>query len=186
MRCYHTGHHKLPDPDIRIGRKNADFGQGFYLSPSDAFAGKWVRERKDLEAYVNAYELDLSGLRVLQLQRDEAWFDYLFRNRAGLPDRHGEYDLILGPIANDTIYNTFGVFTSGLLPKEQVLSLLQIGPCYEQIVVKTERARRQLRWLSSRRLDPSELSSLRESLLREEVQYQQALAAAFEAFESEG
>ena len=147
MRCYHTGHHELRDPDIRIGRTNADFGQGFYLSPSDAFAGKWVREQKDLEAFVNTYELDLSGLRVLRLQRDADWFDYIFRNRAGLSDRYGEYDVIVGPIANDTIYNTFGVFTSGLLPKEQVLSLLQIGPSFEQIVIKTDRAHDQLRWL---------------------------------------
>lgn len=183
MRCYHTGHHELRNPDIRIGRKNADFGQGFYLSPSDAFAGKWVREQRDLEAYVNTYELDLSGLKVLRLQRNETWFDYIFRNRAGLSDRYGEYDLILGPIANDTIYTTFGVFTSGLLPKEQVLSLLQIGPSYEQIVIKTDRARRQLRWLSSRTLDASELSDMRESLLREEAQYQQALADAFSRFE---
>jgi len=183
MRCYHTGHHELRDPDIRIGRKNADFGQGFYLSPSDAFAGKWVREQRDLEAFVNTYELDLSGLKVLRLQRDETWFDYIFRNRAGLSDRYGEYDVIVGPIANDTIYNTFGVFTSGLLPKEQVLSLLQIGPSFEQIVVKTDRACRQLRWLSSRTLDASALSSLRESLLREEAQYQEALAAAFSRFE---
>ena len=183
MRCYHTGHRELRDPDIRIGRTNADFGQGFYLSPSEAFAGKWVREQKDLEAFVNTYELDLSGLRVLRLQRDADWFDYIFRNRAGLSDRYGEYDVIVGPIANDTIYNTFGVFTSGLLPKEQVLALLQIGPSFEQIVVKTDRARGQLRWLSSRTLDASELSSLRESLLREEAQYQQALAYAFSRFE---
>ena len=41
----------------------------------------------------------------------------------------------------------------------------------------------QLRWLSSRTLDASELSSLRESLLREEAQYQEALADAFSRFE---
>ena len=47
MLVYHTGHHELPDPDIRIGRKYADFGQGFYLSASDEFAGRWVREQKE-------------------------------------------------------------------------------------------------------------------------------------------
>ena len=29
---YHTGFSAIPSPDIRYGRKNADFGQGFYLS----------------------------------------------------------------------------------------------------------------------------------------------------------
>ena len=183
MRCYHTGHHELRDPDIRIGRRNADFGQGFYLSPNDAFAGKWVREQRDLDAFVNTYELDPEGLQVLRLQRDEDWYDYIFRNRAGLPDRYGEYDVIIGPIANDTIYNTFGVFTSGLLPREQALALLQLGPGYEQIAVKTDKARRQLRWLSARTPDASELSEMRASLLREEENYQRMLSEAFAKYE---
>ena len=41
----------------------------------------------------------------------------------------------------------------------------------------------QLRWLSSRTLDATELSVMRETLLREEAQYQQALAYAFSRFE---
>lgn len=186
MRCYHTGHHELRDPDIRIGRKNADFGQGFYLSPSDAFAGMWVREQKDLTAWVNAYELDLSGLKVLRLERDKTWFEYISRNRAGLSDRHGEYDVIIGPIANDTIYNTFGIFTSGLLPRDLALPLLQLGHCYEQIAVRTDKARRQLRWLSARTLERDELSSLRAALLREEEQYQTMLAEAYSKLAPEG
>lgn len=184
MLLYHAGHHRLPEPDIRIGRKNADFGQGFYLSPSDEFAGKWVREQKNERAWVNAYELDLSGLRVRRLRRDEDWFDYIFRNRSGLPDRYGEDDVIIGPIANDTIYNTLGIFTSGLLPKEQALSLLQIGPAYEQIAIKTDRARAQLRWFSARELEEDEVAAMRALLLREEAEYQQALAEAFAAWDS--
>ena len=37
LRLYHTGFHELRAPDITVGRKNADFGRGFYLSGSDAF-----------------------------------------------------------------------------------------------------------------------------------------------------
>jgi hypothetical protein len=32
MLLYHTGFDEIKHPDIHIGRKNADFGQGFYLS----------------------------------------------------------------------------------------------------------------------------------------------------------
>lgn len=186
MRLYHTGHHELRDPDIHIGRKNADFGQGFYLSPDDAFAGKWVREQKEQEAFVNAYELETEGLRVRRLKRDGEWFRYLSRNRAGLPDLWWEDDVIIGPIANDTIYNTLGIFTSGLLPEEQMLALLQIGPAFEQIVIKTDRARRNLRWLSSRVLSHEEIAGLRRVLVEEEEAYQTALAMAFAGMEDEG
>lgn len=183
MLLYHAGHHRLPNPDIRIGRKNADFGQGFYLSPGEEFLGKWLREHKDEHAWVNVYELDLSGLRVRHLHRDGEWYDTIRRNRAGLPGPWGEEDVIIGPIANDTVYNTYGIFTSGLLPKAQALALLRIGPEYEQVAVKTDRARAQLRWLSARELEQGELAALRAQLLREEAEYQQALAEAYARLE---
>jgi len=40
MRVYHTGYHERREVDVHAGRQNADFGQGFYLSDSDAFAGR--------------------------------------------------------------------------------------------------------------------------------------------------
>ena len=180
MLVYHTGHHELPEPDIRIGRKNADFGQGFYLSASDEFAGKWVREQKEQAAFVNRYELALDGLSVRRLERNEDWFDYIFRNRAGYADRYAEDDVIIGPIANDTIYDTLGLLTSGLLDDALALRLLRLGPSFEQIVIKTDKARSQLRFLSSRRLSTAELREMREALLQEEEAYQRMLGEAFD------
>ena len=86
LHLYHTGFHELRSPDITVGRKNADFGQGFYLSANDAFAGKWARESRGRQVYVNAYELDLSGLTLLRFGRDAGWFDYIFQNRRAMPD----------------------------------------------------------------------------------------------------
>ena len=39
--------------------------------------------------YVNAYELDLAGLKVLRFGRDADWFDYIFQNRRTLS--HAEF-----------------------------------------------------------------------------------------------
>ena len=183
MLLYHTGYHEIREPDLQRGRKNADFGQGFYLSPNGEFAGKWAKERKDASTFVNAYELELEGLEVLRFSRDEDWFTYIFRNRAGYGDSHPEADVIIGPIANDTIYDTLGILTSGFLSKEQALRLLQIGPDYEQIAVKTVKAATQLRWLSARTLESGELARFREQVLREEEAYQRLLAETLEHME---
>ena len=43
MRLYHTGAVEIREPDILRGRKNADFGQGFYLTPDMEFARRWAR-----------------------------------------------------------------------------------------------------------------------------------------------
>ena len=42
MRLYHTSDREIPRPDLARGRKNADFGQGFYLSPDREFAFRWA------------------------------------------------------------------------------------------------------------------------------------------------
>ena len=39
MLLYHTGYQEIASPDVHYGRKNADFGQGFYLTANEAFAG---------------------------------------------------------------------------------------------------------------------------------------------------
>ena len=173
---YHTGFAEIRQPDIRYGRKNADFGQGFYLSDDGEFSRRWARTRKGCDTIVNAYALSLEGLRVKRFLRDAAWYDYIFANRAGRADSLAEYDVIVGPIANDTLYDTWGILTSGLLKREVSLRLLCGGPEYAQTVIKTERAAAQLFWRSAYTLSPEELEAGRAAVRREEAAYQAFIA----------
>jgi len=75
--------------------------------------------------------------------------------------------VITGPIANDTLYDTWGILTSGMLSRAQALSLLTIGPQYEQTVIKTEKALSALHWLSSEIIDRERIKESR-TLVREE------------------
>ena len=139
-----------------------------------------MRERKDAVIHVNAYELNLAGLQVLRFTRDKDWLDYILRNRAGYADAHPETDVIIGPIANDAIYDTLGILTSGVLTREQSLELLRIGPAFEQTVIKTEKAAAQLRWLSAHTLAHGEAARFRHRVQQEEADYQTLLAKALE------
>lgn len=47
-RLYHVGFDEIRQRDLRRERKNADFGQGFYLSDNEDFSRRWARERKGL------------------------------------------------------------------------------------------------------------------------------------------
>ena len=143
MKLYHTGTVEIPVPDIRHGRVNADFGQGFYLTPDADFTYRWARK----DAVVNEYELDLTGLAVHRFERGEAWFDYIFHNRRARDTVKA--DVVIGPIANDTIFDTFGIISSGYLKVEDALSLLMIGPEYTQVAIKTEKAVKQLKWITA-------------------------------------
>ena len=175
MILYHSGFQKIIRPDIHYGRKNADFGQGFYLTPDPDFAYRWAKERKGQETIVNIYELDITNLLVHHFARNREWFEYIFSNRSGKPDTL-DADLIIGPVANDTIYDTFGIITSGFLSPNVALQLLLIGPEYQQIVVKSEKAAEKLTWLSCETLSGEQLADFKTTVAREEKDYQEKFA----------
>ncbi len=170
---FHTGLDRIPAPDIYHGRKNADFAQGFYLSDSEEFSKRWARQRKGCSTWLNRYELDTDGLDVKTFSRDEEWFGYIYSNRSGQQDKLAGYDVIIGPIANDTIYDTWGVTTSGFLKRGQALQLLLIGPQYMQTVIKTEKAAAALRFISADILDSAVISRYRETVREEEKAFQE-------------
>ena len=176
---YHAGFKIIKEPDIHYGRKNADFGQGFYATEEEEFAYRWARERKGEQTIVNTYELDTTGLAVHRFNRDSEWFGYIYGNRNRKEDGLAA-DVIIGPIANDTIYNTFGVITSGFLKPEDAMKLLLIGPEYYQVAIKTEKAAAQLRWLSSKELSRNEIAKYRETVNAEEKEYQELFARELE------
>ena len=172
MILYHTSMTEIPVPDIRRGRKNADFGQGFYLTPDEDFSYRWAWK----DAVVNRYELDLTGLRVKTFSRSEEWFEYIFLNRRAKDTI--DADVVIGPISNDTIFETFGIITSGFLKPEEALQLLMIGPEYTQAAIKTQRAADRLKWTGSEKITGME--KYRDSLKKEQDEYQEQFAAVME------
>ncbi len=179
MLLYHAGFKTIEKPDIHYGRKNADFGQGFYLTPEEEFAHRWAGERKGEETVVNTYELALDGLVIKQFDRDREWFEYIYGNRNGKSDEL-KSDVIIGPIANDIIYNTNGIVTSGFLKPEEAMQILMVGPEYRQITIKTEKAVGQLKWLESKVLSHEEIMGYKKTLMAEETEYQKLLAEKLE------
>ena len=82
--------------------------------------------------------------------------------------------MVIGPIANDTIFNTMGILSSGFLSPEEALELLRVGPAYTQVALKTEQAAARLRFLSA---EP--IARLEEGLRRrEQEEYLRAVGEA--------
>ncbi|MCR5153864.1 MAG: DUF3990 domain-containing protein [Lachnospiraceae bacterium] len=170
MKLYHTGKEEIRQPDLDHGRKNADFGPGFYLTPDKDFAFRWAGKG----AVINEYEFDEEGLTAKTFERDLSWFNYIFANRKGKDLEEADY--VKGPIANDTIYDTLGVLTSGLLSSEEALKILLIGPCYIQVAIKSQKALSKLKWLKSEEIkDHGKYAVL---LKEEQERYQNTLAEA--------
>ena len=160
MILYHVSDREIRCPDIRHGRKNADFGQGFYLTCDREFACRWAGEN----AVVNIYEFDETGLDIRRFDRGVDWFRYIFDNRR-LRDGLSA-DAVIGPISNDTLFDTLGLFSSGFLKPEEALRLLSVGPEYTQAALKTEKAVSRLKFIRSEgiaRTDAGTLKTEREA-----------------------
>lgn len=179
MRLYHIGFEEIRIPDVHYGRKNADFGQGFYLTDDKEFSYRWAKEKKGVDTILNIYELKLDGLTVRELKRDMNWTEYIYQNRTKIEDKYAE-DVIIGPIANDIIYDVMGITTSGMIPRDIAMSLLLIGPEYKQIVLKTEKAVGNLKWISSEVLSKDTLEKYHSKMQVEEEAYQELFSSELE------
>lgn len=177
MILYHTSQVEIPVPDIHHGRANADFGQGFYLTPDYDFTYHWAWQ----DAVVNRYELELEGLRVHTFSRSEEWFEYIFRNRRA--EDTLDADVVIGPIANDTIFDTFGIISSGYLTSKEALQLLMIGPEYIQVAVKTQKAADHLKWIGADQV--TDVKEYKEQLKIEQEKYQAQFAMTMEKLREE-
>lgn len=176
MILYHTSDREIVSPDIHHGRKNADFGWGFYLTPDRDFTYRWARKN----AIVNIYELDETGLDIHRFSRDISWFQYIINNRK-VRDTLAA-DVIIGPIANDTIFDTLGIMGSGFLNPDDALKLLMIGPEYTQIAIKTEKAAKQLCFIRSEMIEAMNSEQVRE----EQEIYQKMFAKELESIMGAG
>ena len=182
LTLYHSGYQEIRSPDVHYGRRNADFGQGFYLTEDRDFACIWAREKKGSDIILNQYELDCDDLLIHRFGREEDWYEYILENRTGKPDRYRDFDVIIGPIANDTIYDTSGIIFSGFLSKEEALTLLRLGPQYTQITLKTERAVSHLSWKNACIISPEEAREYRKTAEEKEKAFQKMFAETMLSF----
>ncbi len=131
MIVYHGSIAKIEHPLVDIGRKNLDFGQGFYVTDILDQATLWasrLAERKGTPAIVNVYELNIE--RVQQQFRyfcfgayDEQWLQFILDCRQG-GEGWRQYDVIEGGVANDRVIDTIEAYMAGLMPLSYALTEL--------------------------------------------------------------
>ena len=125
-------------------------------------------------AVLNEYELDESGLSVHRFTRGVDWVGYIFDNRRAKDGLAA--DVVMGPIANDTIFDTLGIMSSGYLEPADALALLMIGPEYTQVAIKTQEALENLHFIGSERLEKISADQLKE----EQEAFQEAFSQGIE------
>lgn len=156
MIVYHGSNMIVERPRLIHQNRTLDFGYGFYttINQNQAvnFAGKVTDRRESGFPCVSMYEVpELEELRskykVLNFPApDEDWLDFVIANRNG--SYKGEhYDIVFGPVANDTIYRTFIAYEEGILTKEETIARLKVKKLYDQMTFTTEAALKELKYI---------------------------------------
>ena len=144
MQLYHGSNAAVKEPHLLAGRRNLDFGQGFYTTSDFEQAAAWARRKVMLRGVggpvVTCYEVDensLSQLRTLRFEKaDRAWLDYIVGYRRGiaLPD---DYELVIGPVANDQTTQTLTLYLDGYINADNALDRLLTQRLKDQYAFRT-------------------------------------------------
>ena len=135
---YHGSPHIVETPEIRITKFNKDFYFGFYCTVMKEQAERWAT-RFGKDGYINIYEyIGNPDLRVLKFDKmTEEWLDFIVACRLG---KSHDYDIVEGPMADDTIYNYVQGFMDGKYSRTVFWELAKFKHPTHQISFHTARA----------------------------------------------
>ncbi len=145
MTVYHGGYTKIEKPEIIKGRNTKDFGEGFYCTIIREQAERWARRYNS--PTVNTYTVRLdTRLNILEFKEmTEEWLDFIVDCRHGKPHN---YDIVIGAMANDQIYNYIADYIDGVITREQFWILAKFKYPTHQITFCSDEALKCLEFVS--------------------------------------
>lgn len=130
MIVYHGSLEEVVSPDVYHSRDNVDFGKGFYLTPIKEQAEKWAMQFKIRKGcgVVSKYEFDIENCKnTFQISEfeeyTEEWLDFITACRS-VTDK-STYDVVIGGVANDKVFNTIELYFDGLIEKREAIKRLR-------------------------------------------------------------
>jgi len=134
VKVYHGSYIKVDKIDLSKCKPNKDFGKGFYVTKFRHHAEEWAKiigEKNGTEGFVSEFEFSENDFtksicKILRFNTyNEEWLDFVVQNR----DKNSkapthDWDIIMGPVANDKVQNKLRLYLKGKIPKEKFLQML--------------------------------------------------------------
>ena len=173
IKLFHGSSNKIETPSYLLGKPNNDYGKGFYCTQDIEFAKEWACKQNS-DGYVNEYNLDLDGLKILDLLNGEYnilnWIALLLKYRTFTIEdeialdakeyilKHylidlSNYDVVIGYRADDSYFSFAYSFVSNSLPLKGLTKALELGKLGTQFALISKKAFTQLKYISSEKVD---------------------------------
>lgn len=146
-KIYHGSNVVVNTPKVLTHGFYKDFGYGFYCTNLEKQAKRWAlvkRKNHIVNEYIYTEREDLKILKFGEMT--EEWLDFVVACRRGLEH---EYDIVEGPMADDTIWDYIEDYLRGSITREAFWVLTKFKYPTHQIVFCTEKALSTLRFEGS-------------------------------------
>ncbi len=129
MILYHGTNVDFQTIDLAKSNPYKDFGKGFYLTDIKAQAIQLANKKTHLfggEPIVQEYEIDddVFDAGILKILRFDApttsWAEFIFKNRNRQFGFTHDWDIVIGPIADDGVAYLLNRYEEGTLPIEEL------------------------------------------------------------------
>lgn len=156
MKLYHGTNMDFDRIDVTKSKAYKDFGQGFYLTDIRTQAEDWAKKKTEIfggTPVLQEYEfdesiLDSSELNVLVFKLPtEEWATFIHKNRSRKACFRHDYDIVVGPIADDGVAYLIGRYDEGTLTITDLVSELEYKKLNRQYFFGTEKAIKLLKRL---------------------------------------
>lgn len=142
MTLYHGSYMAVEKPDLVHSRPNVDFGRGFYTTPILEQAVKWCGKfkRRGEIGILSKYTLNevvFEQCKILEfISYSDEWLDFILSCRSGKDET--DYDIVIGGVANDRVFNTVELYIDRLIDKAEAIRRLRYEKPNLQVCIRTQ------------------------------------------------
>lgn len=149
MKLYHGTNAEILRIDLKESRVGKDFGIGFYLTPDKQVAQRQAERKFEQygvgEARVYEYTIDDNALKALKVLQFDSytmeWARFVLMNRKNRTRTQvHNYDIVIGPIADDVIGYQIRRVEEGIITEEQFLEEIKYHIVTIQYMFATDMA----------------------------------------------
>ena len=149
MILYHGTNIDFECIDLSKSFPFKDFGQGFYLTEIRSQAEKMAKRKHETlggRLIVQEYDFEENNLHNKDLKTlifkgtTPEWAKFVFNNRSREIDFQHDYDIIVGPIADDGVAFLINQYSSGAITLPQFTHMLKFRKLSNQYFFGTKRS----------------------------------------------
>ena len=174
---YHGSKNIIEKPYYHGGKRENDYGYGFYCTENIELAKEWACSNNETNGFANKYSINILDLKILDLTSEKYtilnWMAILLKYRTfyltnEISKQASEYiiknfyidvdnyDIVIGYRADDSYFSFARDFVNNTISVRQLGHAMELGELGKQVVIKSRKAFEKLKFVDFETADKLE------------------------------